>query len=365
LKVLFIARASLYKNKGGDTIQILRTAESLTRLGIEVDVRLTDEAIDYRAYDLLHFFNIIRPADILKHVLVSAKPYVVSTIFVDYSEFDKRARSGMSRLIFAVLSRDGVEYLKAVARAVVNREKIVTPRFLFYGQRRSIKKIIRGAALLLPNSASEYQRLYRQYGEAQQYRVIPNSIDPAIFHLPATEASREPDLILCVARIEGLKNQLNLIRAVSGTSYRLMIIGAPSANQQHYYEACRKEAGPNVSFIPGMDQQSLAGYYARASIHVLPSWFETTGLSTLEAAAMGCRIVITEKGDQREYFGDHAFYCDPASPATILDAIRRAMAAHPDSALQQKIVSEYTWQRTAEKTAAAYAGIAALPASNL
>jgi len=39
---------------------------------------------------------------------------------------------------------------------------------------------------------------------------------------------------------------------------------------------------------------------------VLPSWFETTGLSSIEAGVMGCNIVITDKVMQ-EYFSHHAF----------------------------------------------------------
>jgi glycosyltransferase involved in cell wall biosynthesis len=357
LKVLFIARATLYKDKGGDTVQVLETARQLEKLGVRVDVRLTNEVIDYTSYDLLHFFNIIRPADILKHIGLSRKPYVVSTIFVDYSEYDKQARKGWAGLLFKIFSGDRIEYMKVVARAVKNGEKIVSPSYLYYGQRRSIRKIIRGAALLLPNSASEYARLSRAYGVEQEYRVIPNAIDPQLFHPPASATVREKGLVICVGRIEGRKNQLNLIQALNGTEFNVVIIGSPSANQGGYYEACRAAAGPTISFVPATDQETLKGFYSRAQVHVLASWFETTGLSTLEAAAMGCTIVITDKGDQREYFGGHAFYCDPAVPATILEAVRRAAAALPDGELQKKIFSNYIWERTAEETAKAYAGL--------
>jgi glycosyltransferase involved in cell wall biosynthesis len=175
-----------------------------------------------------------------------------------------------------------------------------------------------------------------------------------LFQQSGHPAERQNDLVICVGRIEGRKNQLNLIRAINGTGYRLLIIGSPSANQTNYYRACLSAAGPNVSFIAGISQEELIVHYATARVHVLPSWFETTGLSSLEAAAMGCMLVITDKGDTREYFGDHAFYCDPASPASILAAVKRAAAAEPDGALQRKILSEYTWAQTALLTADAY-----------
>jgi glycosyltransferase involved in cell wall biosynthesis len=353
MRVLFIARSTLYKDRGGDTVQVLQTADQLRKLQIEVDIKLTNEVIGYESYDLLHFFNIIRPADILHHIRASGKPYVVSTIFVDYSEYEKKSRKGFAGLLFRVLSPDQIEYLKVVARRMVNGEKIISPDYLWYGQRGSIRRIIRGAGMLLPNSASEYRRLYAHYKTEARYEVVPNAIDPLLFRQSGV-TQRQQDLVICVGRIEGRKNQLNLIRALNGTAYRLFIIGSPSANQAAYYKACREEAGPNVTFIGATSQEELTGYYSIARVHVLPSWFETTGLSNLEAAAMGCRLVITDKGDTREYFEDHAFYCDPASPESILAAVERAAAAEEDGTLQRKIFSEYTWQQTARRTAEAY-----------
>lgn len=353
MKVLFITRATLYKDKGGDTIQVLKTAEYLGQINVSVDIKLTNETIDYSSYDLLHFFNIIRPADILIHIQQSGKPFVVSTIYVDYAEYEKKARHGITGLIFRLLSPDLIEYLKVIARSFVNGEKILSPQYIWLGQKRAIRKIIRQSALLLPNSNSEYNRLKAHYKTENTYIAIPNAIEPSLFdrHTPV---AKTPDLIICVGRIEGRKNQLNLIRALQGTKYQLVIIGSASANQLAYYNACKQEAGNNVSFVNNIPQQELIAYYSRAKVHVLASWFETTGLSTLEAAAMGCNIVITDKGDTREYFENYAYYCDPSSPSSILAAVEKAAVAAYNPLLHEKIYTQYTWQETARKTLEAY-----------
>ncbi len=128
-----------------------------------------------------------------------------------------------------------------------------------------------------------------------------------------------------------------------------MIIGAAAPNQSQYYNNSRKLAAPNITFIDYLPQEELASYYQKAKVHILPSWFETCGLSSLEAAAMGCNIVITDKGYTREYFEDYAFYCDPASPESIRRAIDQAAnAPYPDQ-LGDKILNNYTWQQAAEK----------------
>jgi glycosyltransferase involved in cell wall biosynthesis len=160
--------------------------------------------------------------------------------------------------------------------------------------------------------------------------------------------------VICVARIEPLKNQLALIRALNNTPFKLLIIGVPAKNHKKYYTACKEAAGNKVTFTGYLSQEQLIPYYERAKVHVLPSWFETTGLSSLEAAAMGCNIVITDKGDTKEYFENYAFYCDPASPESIYEAIRKASVGKYDEGLRNKIFSKYTWQQAANKTLAAY-----------
>lgn len=61
MKILMISRATLFTAPGGDTIQIMETASHLRELGVQVDIKLTNEEIAYSDYDIVHFFNMIRP----------------------------------------------------------------------------------------------------------------------------------------------------------------------------------------------------------------------------------------------------------------------------------------------------------------
>jgi glycosyltransferase involved in cell wall biosynthesis len=355
INVAMIVRSTINTVKGGDTVQVYQTAHNLNRYNVSVDVLLTNEQIDYSRYDLLHFFNITRPADMLIHIRKSGKPFVVSPIFIDYSEYDRRYRKGLPGFLLHFFNRDGIEYIKTIGRWLSGKDKLVSKDYLWKGQRRSIREILKKARLLLPNSHAEYQRIVAAYHCKTTYLFVPNGIDESLFKYDPS-VPKDPLLVICVARIEGIKNQLNLVLALRNTPFTVLIIGAPAPNQQGYYERCREAAGANIHFLGHLPQAHLVDYYQRANVNVLPSWFETTGLSSLEAAAMGCKIVITQKGDAPEYFGEDAFYCDPADPLSIYDAVVKAAEKPVNELLQRKIITQYTWHKATSQTLVAYEG---------
>jgi glycosyltransferase involved in cell wall biosynthesis len=352
MKVAFITRTTLFTVPGGDTVQAVQTARHLVDMGITAEIKLTNEEIDYGQYDLLHFFNLPRPADILHHSKKAGKPFLVSTILVDYSEYDKQHRKGIGWL-FGFLSANSIEYLKTIARWLLGKDHLSSRDYLWKGQRRSIMEILRKTALILPNSESEYRRVTKTYPHKVKYRVVPNGVDTHLF-LRDPFADKDANMVLCVARIEGIKNQLNLILGLNNTRFKLVLIGAAAPNQKEYYSMCRDIAASNIHFVDHMPQYELLDYYRKAKVHVLPSWFETTGLSSLEAAAMGCNIVITDKGDTREYFGSKAFYCDPAKPQSILAAVENASNNKYNESLHDTIMKRYTWKQAAIQTLKAY-----------
>jgi glycosyltransferase involved in cell wall biosynthesis len=353
MRIAFITRSTLHNVPGGDTVQILQTAKHLRKQGIEVDLFLTNEKIDYRKYDLLHFFSVTRPSDILFHINKTKKPFALSPILVDYSEYDRNHRNGFSGLVLRQFSAGMNEYIKTISRWILRKDKLKSKAYIWKGQGRSIKEILRRAAILLPNSEAEYIKLKELSAMEKPYSIVPNGIDPSIFQ-PEKNTTKDNKLVLCAARIEGIKNQLNLIKALNNTSYTLLLIGSPAPNQKHYYQECRKAASKNILFYDQVTQEMLVGYYKMAKVHALPSWFETCGLSSLEAATLGCNITITEKGYTREYFGNDAFYCDPGDPESIYKAIETAAQNDFRPALQQKILQTYTWHHAAAITSEAY-----------
>ena len=254
MRIAFITRSTIHDVPGGDTVQVMQTAKHLRELGLEVDICLTNDQIDYSCYELLHFTNITRPSDILFHIAKTKKPFALSPILIDYSEFDRHYRKGLSGLVFRQFSANTNEYIKTLSRWVSGNDSLRSKSYLWRGQRKSIKKILRQAAILLPNSEAEYEKLKELYKQERPYSVVPNGIDPLLFY-PDKKVAKDNKLVICAARIEGIKNQLNLIKALNNTAYTLMLIGSPAPNQKSYYAACRKIASKNILFHDHLPQE--------------------------------------------------------------------------------------------------------------
>ncbi len=363
MKVLFQSRSTLFTVPGGDTVQLTKTAESLRQLGIAVDIS-TELEPSLVGYDLVHLFNLMRPQEVYVQAANAkrqGKRVALSTIYGLYTEYERKARPGLAGFVSRNVSPWQIERLKVLARAVTNGEigrgSLVVAGF---GYKHICSRLTRLVDVFLPNSGSEMARVHADFVQSREkpYVVVPNAVDETVFDpdrvVVPESMKRFEGCILSAARIEGRKCQLELVRAVKGLDVDLVLIGKPAPNHVSYYEQIKREASDRVHFIGQVDHESLAQFYAAAKVHALVSWMETPGLSSLEAGAMGCNLVITDKGDTRDYFGDGAFYCDPESIGSIKSALRNALAASPNASLQACIRTEFTWSKAAEMTLKGY-----------
>jgi glycosyltransferase involved in cell wall biosynthesis len=218
---------------------------------------------------------------------------------------------------------------------------------------------------ILPNSEAEAAQLVRLFGvDRRRLAVVPNGVDerfaaagPELFH----ELSSGEDFVLYAGRIEPRKNVLGLVRASRELGLRLVVLGDGVPGHEGYRRECVRIGGQAVSWWPRMDHEDprLASAYAAARVFALVSWFETPGLSALEAALAGSRVVVTPFGSTREYFGDRVLYARPDRPHELQRRLASAWERPADPALSRHVAEHFTWPVVARRTAEAYAHIAA------
>jgi glycosyltransferase involved in cell wall biosynthesis len=340
---------------GGDTVQWRQTAEALRARGVEVVETLAPAselsgALDPSRFDLVHVFNLQSEAPALavaERARAAGVPLALSPIWWDLSEGRYARRLRRKRLL-------------RVRERVMGHEASLE-RFRRWdrgrarGRRRdsAAAKLLELSGVLLPNSVREIRALEDYFGLeglASRSAVVTNgvSVPPHALELPERS---ERSGVLCVGSLNPLKNQLALIEASAGLA-PLTLVG-PSA-PGGYLDECLRAASKHgaCQILPARPQAELWELYARAAVHALPSFRETPGLVSLEAGALGCALVSTDRGSADEYLGSTAEYCDPNQVSSIREALERALSA-PRRVPPERL-ARYTWERAGAATHAAY-----------
>jgi glycosyltransferase involved in cell wall biosynthesis len=249
-------------------------------------------------------------------------PVALSPIWWDLFEFYGRSRgceralAGAERRIAAGLARLRATPSERLLRRNERRK---------YAARLALQtSLMRRADVLLPNSTIEaHHYMHRLQLQDRPIVAVHHAID-----FPARESSDAPRTgVVCAARIESKKNQAMLLYALRDLDVDVTLIGA--CYDPPYMELCRRFATERVRFTGSLSREETLRLMAGAAVHVLPSWAETPGLVSLEAAAMGARPVVSNNGTECEYFAEHALYVDPEDPTGIRAAVERALALPP------------------------------------
>lgn len=362
MRVLMLNRPDVSSVPGGDTVQMLRTKESLERLGVEVTIGGVEDIVSSPAYDIVHIFNWQWLGPIFEKWPQSgpAPVPVLSTIFWFHTGhwFEEAA---VSKPLWKATSR-----MLGRKLACWLYEEWQQAKFRWGREGQSLRKSFQMPQQFLPNSKMEIDHLEMMLGIPGQLgprsTVVPNGIDQALFEpLPQPDQKFQQefglkDFVIEVARIQSAKNQLGLIEALYDLPIPIVFVGQPSPYEEEYVSRCYERARQrgNVYFLGPKSPSELFGIMVMAAVHALPSWRETPGLASLEAAAAGCRIVSTSIGSAREYFGADAWYCDPRDPQTIRKAVLQALESPPSLKLRERVLREFTWDQAAKATYQAY-----------
>ena len=342
--LLWMATAN--RVSGGHIVQLEETATALRRYGI-IATTAFDAEPDLSGLDLVHGFD-MRP-ETVHRCHDRGLPVAVSPIYWDL-RYGPEGLSGLTLRSFLGRVRRAGTF---AAAAMNSQSRLAELSMTAVRMARAKLALFEAADLLLPNSEGEAESIRRDLGVSTPMAVVPNAVNPERFD-QAGLPFHERNTVLYVGRIDPHKNQLGLIKAMRGTDKRLVLVGYDHPDHPDYVRACRKAGKGWVEFAGGHPPEELPPFFASARVHVVPSWFETTGLVSLEAALSGCSLVSTDRGHARAYLGDGALYCDPADGGSIRAAVDAAWDREPGPELRDRVLDQFTWDHTARATATAY-----------
>ncbi len=169
--------------------------------------------------------------------------------------------------------------------------------------------------------------------------LIRNPIDPDVFSpdgecaLPPAEGLR----VLFVGRLEERKGIKYLVEAIpeilkTCPDTEFVIIGADTVNSSGGQRSvlndlrdflARSRVLNRVKFISRVALDELPGYYRSADVCVVPSIYDNSPYTCLEAMACGRPVVGTSGGGTREYVtdGECGVIVEPRNSVALTDAI--------------------------------------------
>lgn len=194
--------------------------------------------------------------------------------------------------------------------------------------------------------------------DAEQIEIVRNPIDPNQFTpdgeklLPKTDKTR----ILFVGRLEERKGIQYLVDAVPKVvskhpNVEFVIIGDDTKNAKGQSSELdklkaaigRDGTGQYIEFINRVPLNDLPGYYRSADICVVPSVYDNSPYTCLEAMSCGRPVIGTTGGGTKEYLShdESGIIVEPKDP----DAIAQALLALLDDENLRKQMSEKARER--------------------
>lgn len=338
MKVGFIAPQSIAAVNGGVRTQVLMTAKHLEKLGVEIEFVSPWSDLSTSDIDLFHIFV--------------ATP---ETIGIVSNLRERNEKIILSPVLFSTRSASKVKNLLSVEKLLNKISAGVRSEFAVK------KEICTKTDLLLPNTSEEAHFIEEAFDiTSNKVQVIPNGVeerfkdsDSSLFQ----ESKGLNDFVLFAGHASApRKNVLQLIKTFQTINSNLVIIGDLSNSK--YSLECQELASKNdrVHLYPTLphDSKLLASAYAACKVFVLPSQYETPGISAMEAALAGANIVITKIGGTKDYFDGFAEFISPDSVQSITEGIKKALVKPESDALKHHILSNFTWNVVAEQTLAQY-----------
>jgi glycosyltransferase involved in cell wall biosynthesis len=215
--------------------------------------------------------------------------------------------------------------------------------------------LVRRVQIIFTPSEYVKQKVIDRFG-ARRVIITPNGVDHSLFHPKAdqTQFDLPQEYLLFVGTLEPRKNLARLLQTWNEVKNDfkkmwLMIVGVSGSvfkaiNVPHELE--------RVCFLGYVNDETLAGLYAAASLFVLPSQDEGFGLPALEAMASGTPVIVSDAGALPEVVGEAGVtFClsDQNALTNVLqDYLRNAelRAQLREKGLER--AKKFSWQTTAE-----------------
>lgn len=391
------------KETGGMNVYILQTAKELAKQGFIVDIFTRSQDTDQP--------HIIQVADNLRlmHIKAGPESYLLPNTeenkmnFLSYiPEFVENIKAFQEKEHSTYDLIDTHYYLSGLAGLTLKKLNNNVPLLMTFhtlglmknliarnGLSESEEKRIKSETQLVKEAdkiiaPSENEKNYLQYlydALASKISVISPGVDTSLFYpmdkaqsKQAVDASLDHKMILFVGRIDPVKGLDVLMYAMRILLAKnpdmkacLWVVGGDISQKPEMWskelqklEQLRRllDLNTTVKFVGQQPQHELPKYYNAADIVVMPSHYESFGMTALEAMSCGTPIITTNVTGVSELLEEkcqkHITVAN--NPLRLAEDIIDVLHHHSDKNDHQMIesVKDLDWKNVAEKIASVY-----------
>ena len=241
--------------------------------------------------------------------------------------------------------------------------------------RSQVQLSVRAARRVIAISRATQHDLVTLFGvDPARIDVVYNGVDAAFSPAPAQEVEEfrarrglPARYILHLGTLEPRKNLTRLVQAfarikaqeTASPDLKLVLAGGKGWFYDSLFaEVARLGLEGEVLFPGYVDDADLVWWYRAATAFAYPSLMEGFGLPVLEAMACGAPTVTSNASSLPEVAGDAALLVDPGDVDALAAALARILQ---EPALAAELrhrglaqAARFSWQRTAQETAAVY-----------
>jgi len=225
------------------------------------------------------------------------------------------------------------------------------------------------AAVTAPSQLQAREISSRRGWPAERIRVIPNPISRDLLNTASRfhrNGSTERIVLYTgrLAPVKGIETLLEAAKVVRGQDPSVTFVLAgpwqmPRPPEHYGLEANTKSAS-GIQWVGPQKQSEILEWYKRASLFVMPSYYESFGISAVEALAFGMPVVATETGSLAEILDSKGSGLlipkrDPLALAGAINQLMSAPARCLDSGAELPgVVQQFQSERVAAETIKVY-----------
>lgn len=221
-------------------------------------------------------------------------------------------------------------------------------------------------------SENSFEDIHRDHGVPRdRMAIVPVGVDPDLFK-PIPGIERIPGRLITTASadvtMKGLSFLLEAIAKLrTERDITLTVIGKKKEGGRSAETIDRLGLGDCIEFVTGVPDERIFELYSESEVAVVPSLYEGFSLPAIEAMSCGIPVVATTGGALPEVVGqdnETALLVPPGDSEALAARIAlalddKALRDRIGAAGRQRVIDNWSWKHTAERTVEQYRALLA------